>query len=321
MILNRYIIFRKSGAGERIATYDEGEEKEVLKELRALGKSYLVYDKVTDIDYTYTSFKKKLSIRDSFDIDPKNVFNTNSEDTRYWRSQEKVKVYIEYMTPEEYYEESTYIFQHYKGSSSNVRDLKNQRRNSKAEWMDTFYGATEGENKVEYLKKCILEGKKIDVPYLNYKDGDQEGLHRMMAAADIFDWDTKFPVLIIRPDKILTEKDMEESIKKWMDEYLDKEYIYDEGEFADKVWDIIEDQSGELNIRDIKVEIKFHSMNIHLIYRNEDYYLSFSLRNPKNLRESLFHIVEEKPINNEFNYGGIDDRELDELLEDPAWDL
>ena len=50
----------------------------------------------------------------------------------------------------------------------------------------------------DWMKQMMLSGEKFELPYINYADRTQEGLHRMMAAGNLFGWDTKFPVLIVK---------------------------------------------------------------------------------------------------------------------------
>jgi hypothetical protein len=86
------------------------------------------------------------------------------------------------MSPEEYYREcSHYGFSKYVP----VVDLKMQRRfNTKL---------------VEKYKKMMRNGTKFCLCVLNKADHTQEGLHRMMAAGDVFGWDKLFPVLVVTP--------------------------------------------------------------------------------------------------------------------------
>lgn len=385
MMLERYIVYHNTKVGEQMMSFDEGEEKEVLAELKALGKAYFVYDKKEDKDYTYSQFKKRLGIRDSFDnekeyrgikysfyrgiyrielekkdyvycesekevfdiidaylrdsfkmrskdsddIDPKNIFNIhttgcggyyddllNGIDADYYKDRKNVKARIDYMTPEEYYKESTYIFNNYKGSPANTNEVKRQRKGSITEDFDTW--APKGVNKVEYLKKCLQEGKKMNIAYLDYKNGEQEGLHRMMAVGDIVGWDVKFPVLIIEPYHVLTKSEIKENIEKWMKEDINKEDIYNEDSFANKVWDIIWKHNKELDVQKIKVEIRFHSMTIWLNYYGEEYSIPFSLRDPDNIRNKLFNIVEYKePGNLDQPFDDLNDDDI--LKEDPNW--
>jgi hypothetical protein len=50
---------------------------------------------------------------------------------------------------------------------------------------------------IEYTS-AMKRGDVFPLPYINYADKSQEGLHRMMAAGDAFGWNTKFPVLVVK---------------------------------------------------------------------------------------------------------------------------
>lgn len=50
---------------------------------------------------------------------------------------------------------------------------------------------------LNWMYSAINSGKSFKLPYINYADSGQEGLHRMMALGDTFGWDTKYPVLVI----------------------------------------------------------------------------------------------------------------------------
>lgn len=53
------------------------------------------------------------------------------------------------------------------------------------------------EDSLQWQKQQIQNGNKLPLPYINYSNGEQEGLHRMMALGDVFGWDEEFPVLVI----------------------------------------------------------------------------------------------------------------------------
>lgn len=114
---------------------------------------------------------------------------------------------IVYMTPETYFEHcAKYIF----NGRVSVDDLKQQRSN------DT--------KAVDYYKKLMQDGVKFYLPYLNYADDAQEGLHRMLCAGDLYGWDTKFPVLIVTvfdPDRE-TEEEAYHIANKFKFYYMDK---------------------------------------------------------------------------------------------------
>lgn len=71
------------------------------------------------------------------------------------------------------------------------------------------------------LKDVILRDRKqFPMCFISYPDKEQEGLHRMIIAGDIFGWDTRFPVLIIDKaraslkEKLLLELNRNQLINK-----------------------------------------------------------------------------------------------------------
>lgn len=86
---------------------------------------------------------------------------------------------IEYLTPKEYFEQSSIIF----GNS-----YQNQINQIK-----------EDNNIIQHLKDVLFKYKKtFPITYLNYADCSQEGRHRMFVVGEELGWDKKFPVLIVR---------------------------------------------------------------------------------------------------------------------------
>ena len=65
------------------------------------------------------------------------------------------------------------------------------------------------------------------MPYINYAEGQQEGLHRMLTAANMFGWDkVKFPVLTIRwADEDLHNRQVEEKYRNRMRNEIDTAII------------------------------------------------------------------------------------------------
>ena len=99
---------------------------------------------------------------------------------------------IVYMTPDEYYKEcADNIFY-----NASVDKLKHQRGEIDRDL-------------IEHLKQVITRfGRRFPLPYLNYANRGQEGLHRMMALAELTSWDTEFPVLVIEhADKDRAERE------------------------------------------------------------------------------------------------------------------
>lgn len=65
---------------------------------------------------------------------------------------------------------------------------------------------------MDELHKVLTElKKKFPLPYINLADKQQEGLHRMLAIADLYGWDHEVPVLVI--DYAEGEKDKREKEK------------------------------------------------------------------------------------------------------------
>ena len=101
----------------------------------------------------------------------------NSKDLAYMEKAKNRTGSIVMMSPDEYYNEcATSVF------NTTPESLKDQRR---------------ADGLVEQYIQDMRNGDKFPLPHINYPDHGQEGLHRMMAAGDIYGWDTKFPVLVI----------------------------------------------------------------------------------------------------------------------------
>ena len=102
--------------------------------------------------------------------------NKNNEYMEKWKG---IIGTIEYMTPREYF------FRCADALNCSVTDLINQR--------------VEDIESLKFITDNISSGKKLDLPYIDYVTDNQEGLHRMMAVARMFGWDSdRYPVLIIR---------------------------------------------------------------------------------------------------------------------------
>jgi hypothetical protein len=67
-MIERYIVYHNTINGEERDRYDEGDEKELLADLKSMGKAYYVYDRKEDKDYTYSQFKKKIGVKDSMKL-------------------------------------------------------------------------------------------------------------------------------------------------------------------------------------------------------------------------------------------------------------
>lgn len=101
----------------------------------------------------------------------------NEKDLEYMRKAKNRDGNIVMMTPDEYFEYASEIFQH----RSSPSDLVEQRSDKDTE---------------QYIKD-MKNGDKFPLPYLNFADPGQEGLHRMLAAKRAFGSDIKYPVLVV----------------------------------------------------------------------------------------------------------------------------
>lgn len=108
-----------------------------------------------------------------------------SKYTDYLQEPEKTNKYfkttssIEMLSPKEYLEECAKIFDstfenQYKQVKNDIDDMK-------------------------HLRDVVLKyKKKFPITVLNYAENTQEGRHRMATLGELFGWDKKYPVLIIR---------------------------------------------------------------------------------------------------------------------------
>ena len=104
------------------------------------------------------------------------------------------------MSPREYIRRCASII--FKGRVS-YSDLLTQRR----DW---------DREKIDYLVDFIRNKKrKLCMPFLDYAEPGQEGLHRMIAAGEEFGFDHKFPVLVVDwLDKEKHKRDVEDR-RRW----------------------------------------------------------------------------------------------------------
>lgn len=141
-------------------------------------KRYIRASFTPDIDIDYSMFDGT-----PFKCDTGTSFGNdflNKKDLKYRQEYKNRTGEIVMMSPEDYFWEcSQYGFSHF----VSVNNLKKQRRANQAN--------------VDYLKDLMKKGTKVDMCYINKADHGQEGLHRMMAAGDLYGWSKKFPVLVI----------------------------------------------------------------------------------------------------------------------------
>lgn len=185
---------------------------------------------------------------------------------------------IKMMSPNQYYVDcAKYIF-----PNSTKSSLIASRRAS--------------ERSLQEIRDIIFKyGKRVFLPYINYAEKKQEGLHRMMVAGDEFGWDTKFPVLVINwydenrakedVDKKEKEKyeraigqalsksnrysykDFDEFKSEMIDYLLDAQLRYFDGYPFDIDIYMVDDGMAVIDIKNV-IKYKFNPNYIE--YKNED---------------------------------------------------
>lgn len=180
------------------------------------------------------------------EIEGLNIFDVNKasnswaqnflDDPNYMLKSENSVMNIVHMTPAEYWKICARdVF------NKPVDQLMNQWR-------------TLDEKTLDHLTQVILKYKKrFPITYINYASHNhptQEGLHRMIVAGDLFGWDTKFPVMVIKwadEEKAAQEKEnkrkneVENNISKAIDKALRYKY-YNIDELKDQLYSEIQDE-------------------------------------------------------------------------------
>lgn len=124
----------------------------------------------------------------------------------YLRNKKNLKGTIVEMSPAEYYEEcATNIF------NCSVEKLKRERGEYDRPIINKLH------NVLNVYKK------KLCMPMINYADKGQEGLHRMLAIAELFGWHHKVPVLVVDwYDVERAEKEKKEAAQAEIDRKVEK---------------------------------------------------------------------------------------------------
>lgn len=163
--------------------------------------------------------------------DPKTVFSNTLEsnyyqqrldNSSYMENRYKITTNVEQMTPLEYYEQCSHLF------NSTISALKASRLEKGREYIDELINVIEGPN------------NQFPMCYIDFVNKNQEGLHRMYALGELYGWSkVKFPVLVV----IRTEKQKEE---------LEEEYL------EEKTWLALQDvlKSKYLNVNEFIDELK-----------------------------------------------------------------
>ena len=172
--------------------------------------------------------------------------------------EENLKGHVEMMSPREYYKICADII-----FECSIDNLKRSR------------GLDDQVN--EEIKEIITKYKRqVFMPYINYAEKTQEGLHRMLVAAELFGWDQEFPVLIIewadeerakRHAKEKHDTEIRRYIKRAVDRALEYNYT-DLEDFKDNLKYIL-DQEFEYVIATIKSWSISHSNGVSSVTVNE----------------------------------------------------
>lgn len=141
----------------------------------------IINEAFLDADETIIDYGTKPVVDDKI-FDSKthtSFYDTFLTDPSYMEDKYNLKGEIKMMSPNEYYAEcAEKIF------NTNVEHLKAGRSRQK--------------DSLQEIKDVIVKYKRtVFLPYINYAEKQQEGLHRMMVAGDLFGWDHKFPVLVV----------------------------------------------------------------------------------------------------------------------------
>ena len=272
------------------------------------------------------NFRTKLKESDDFDygtgdVNGSDIFDTSTtgttgswrdlllgNDVDYYKNKKNLVGEIVQMSPQEYYEACANMFSSKKHKKVTADELKQQREYDK--------------KTLDYLKTVITDKKKkfpIAVLDLSYYPG-QEGLHRMMVAGDLFGWDTKFPVLVIKTYDQEKQKRIERNYaqNKFTDNvekairYLDGWEFYDYDEFYDELMRKLEDYIGSsdiiLSTEGNTLEISMYNDDIDdtLIY-------NYDLNNVKIIKDEDDDEIEEIDVD---DYLDLDDLTDDDIILD-----
>ena len=129
-----------------------------------------------------------------------------TRDIDYLRDKKNLQGTIVMMSPQKYYEEcATNIF------GCSVEKLKKGRGEYDRPIIDKLHSVLN------------VYKKKLCMPMINYADRGQEGLHRMLAIAELFGWDHKVPVLVVNwYDEERAENEKREAKKAEVDRKVEK---------------------------------------------------------------------------------------------------
>lgn len=268
-------------------TYDYGTTTtdDIVKNIKRYYASNILYEDFLDSEEKFWDYK-------TAPVDGKNIFDENRGESGYVRDMIKLAhsggvnedgkhVSIVQMSPKEYFEACAEGF----GST-----FSNQITSVKS---DTHI--------LQHLADVIQKYKlRFPITYLDYSYNrfNQEGRHRMYVAGELFGWDTKHPVMIIRTTDEATKAREEEIISRYIDKALSRTMQY---EFVDL--DDIKQQFGyDINyvMDDPKFDVKEDGDNYIFTVNGVSY--------PEPRSEFM---MLEKQRDDEESYDDIDDIDLD----------
>ena len=259
-----------------------------------------------DPDGKYTDFGTGKVTSDNIFDDKTHIsfYDTFFTDPKYMAEKENLKGHIEMMSPKEYYEEcANKIF------NCSFESLVNGRKR------DTVVN--------DEIKEIIVRYKRqVFLPYLNYANKNQEGLHRMLVAAELFGWDHKFPVLIIEwADEELAQQRKkakeEDRIRKYIRDAVDSSLHYN----YDKIEEFEEECKAQVDYKFDFIEEPVKSFSVK---HNNDGYTEVEVNNVVyqfdtdkiNVKPSSYHSDD----TDELEWDDLD-IELDDLPDEEIEDL
>lgn len=268
-------------------TYDYGETitDDIVKKIKRYYASNILYEDYLDTEQQFWDYK-------TAPVDGKNIFDENRGESGYARDMIKLAhsgavnedgkyVDIVQMSPREYFEACAEGF-----GSTFSNQITSVRSDVKI---------------LQHLADVIQKYKvRFPITHLDYSYNgfNQEGRHRMYIAGELFGWDTKQPVMVIRTTDEATKAKKEEIVTRYINKALRRTKQY---EFVDL--DDIK-QQFEYDINYVMDNPKFD------VKEDGDNYIftvnGVSYPEPK----SEFTMLE-KPGDDEESYGDIDDIDLD----------
>ena len=253
---------------------ESGAYRKIVTRMRGFYNTGILREgKYIDPDGKYSDFGTGIVTSDNIFDDRCHVpfYDQLFTNPEYMAKEENLKGSVVMMSPKEYYQAcANKIF------NTSVESLKRSR---------------ELDSKVnDQIREIITKYKRqVFMPYLNYAEKTQEGLHRMLVAAELFGWDHKFPVLIIewadeeRAQQKAKQK-QEEETRKYIRRAVDKalEYTYveltdfkkelkywidNEFEYSDEpvtTWDVTHDDEDTTTVTVNGVSYSFDTRAIEL---------------------------------------------------------